>query len=232
MKKTILVFIAAAAFFSCSVSGDLTLDEQGAGTMDMDFTMVPFFGDFLFDIVDEDLLLADTNLGLEKNKGIIAHSIVKDDYSYSGSISFNDFEEVVALEDGEEQTIFVMDTRGSETTLRITFTRDNWEQMSVLVPVFSDPTVAMLGPSGSIGLTEEEYREMVLYPFEGYASSSEAAERALDTSSLVFKVNVPGSIVSQRGGEISGNSVTYRIPLIRMLMLDEELTYSVTYRQD
>ncbi len=232
MKKALLVLTASLALFSCSVKGGLTLDSQGAGTMDMDFTLLPFFGDFFFDLVDEDLLLADTDRGLAENKGITDHTLSREDYRYSGKISFSNFEDVVAGEDGEEQTIFTMETVGGQTTLRITFTRDNWDQMSVLVPVFSDPTVAMLGPSGSIGLSEEEYREMVIYPFEGYASSTEEASRALDSSSLVFTVNVPGPIIGQQGGEVSGRSVTFRIPLIRMLMLDEELSYSVTYRQE
>ncbi len=220
----------AGLLTACSVKGSLNLDGNGTGTMDMSFTLAPFFGDFFFDLVDEDMLLADTNKGLDENRGITSHSVVKEKYRYSGKIAFDDFEKMVALENGEEQTIFVIDKRGSETTLRITFTRENWEQMSVLVPIFSDPTVSMLGPSGSIGLTEEEYREMVIYPFEGYASSLEEAEKALDGSTLVFTVTVPGSIVSQVGGEISGRTVTYRVPIIRMLMLDKPLSYSVTYK--
>ncbi|MBN2627506.1 MAG: hypothetical protein JXA95_12635 [Spirochaetales bacterium] len=233
MKRIVLLLISLTALFSCSVKGSLNLEADGAGSMDMSFTLAPYFGDFFNDLADADQLVAETDKSMKENPAVTSHTIDSSEkYRYSGTFTFDDFEKMMAPKEGEEQTVFVMEKRGNETTLRITFTRENWEQMSVLVPIFSDPTIAMLGPSGSIGLTEEEYREMVIYPFEGYASSLEEAQKGLDDSSLVFTVTLPGTIISQKGGTVSGRTVTYRIPLIRMLMLDQSLTYSVTYIQE
>lgn len=231
MKKICLILLTAPLFFSCSVRGSLNLNSDSSGTMEMEFKLAPFFGRFFNDLVDEDILLAETAKGLEENGGVSSHSIEKEDFHYRGQITFDRFEAMVNDKNQmEEQTIFSLTQKGEETTLNILFNRENWEQMSVLVPIFSDPTIAMLGPSGSIGLTESEYREMVLYPFEGYADSLTAADKALTDSEMVFTVHVPNRVISQQGGNIRGNSVEFRIPLIRMLMLDQELTYSVTYR--
>jgi hypothetical protein len=230
LKKIILFLIGASLLMSCSVKGNLTLDKNSSGTMNMEFNLAPFFGEFFYDLIDEEILLDETGKGLEENKGISSHTIEKDGYNYRGTIRFDSFEKMVNDDEAqEEQTIFTITEDRGITTLEIVFNRENWDQMSVLVPIFSDPTIAMLGPSGSIGLTEDEYREMVIYPFEGYARSTEEANKALDSSYLVFTVNVPNRVISQKGGEVSGKSVIYRIPLIRMLMLDEELSYSVTY---
>ncbi|MDC7220966.1 MAG: hypothetical protein PQJ59_13610 [Spirochaetales bacterium] len=231
MKNFILIILAAGLFFSCSVKGNLTLDERGAGDLSMDFVLVPFFGDFFTDLIDTDILLDETRLGFEANSAITNHSLVQEDYRYGGTLSFDDFDALTAIDNGEEQTLFVRESSGGITTLTITFTRENWDELSVLVPALSDPTIAMMGPDGSMGLTEEEYREMVIYPFEGYAPSTEEAVKALDASFLEFTVNLPGPVTAQKGGTLKGNSVTYRIPLIRMLMLDEELSYSVSYKE-
>lgn len=215
---------------SCSVKGSLDLDTQGAGTMKMDFTLAPFYGDFFEEQFDADLLIEETKDDLAKNLAIKSYSASREGNLYSGEISFNKFEDVISQNPQEKQTIFTMIQNGDESTLNIVFNRDNWNQMSSLVPLFSNPTIAMLGPSGSVGLTQEEYREMVLYPFEGYATSTQEALNAFDASELLFTVSVPNKIISQMGGEISGKSVTYQIPLVRMLMLDQELSYSVTYK--
>jgi hypothetical protein len=42
-------------------------------------------------------------------------------------------------------------------------------------------------------------------------------------------VKVDGEIVSQTGGSVAGGAVVFKVPLLRMLMLETPLDYSVTF---
>jgi hypothetical protein len=50
---------------------------------------------------------------------------------------------------------------------------------------------------------------------------------------LVYHLTIDpeGDIISQVGGTVSGGAVTFRIPLLRLLVLDEPLDYSLTFKQ-
>ena len=54
-------------------------------------------------------------------------------------------------------------------------------------------------------------------------------ERILD-SVVRVDVSLEGSVVAQAGGELVDGGVRFSIPLIRILVLDEPLDYSVTFR--
>jgi hypothetical protein len=52
----------------------------------------------------------------------------------------------------------------------------------------------------------------------------------LNASFIELEVIVKGKILSQSGGQMAGNSVLFRIPLIRVLLLDQPLDYSIVFR--
>jgi hypothetical protein len=232
LKKTIIFLLSASLLLSCSVRGDLVLTEKDSGSLEMDFSLAPFFGQFFTDLVDDNLLIEDTKFSFSENETITDYEVTKEENSYHGKIYFDSLEKLTALENGEKQSVFVEEKKDGETTLNLTLSRENWNQLSSLVPFLSDPTVAMFGPEASMGLSEAEFREMITYPFEGYASSTEEAAKAFDNSLVEFTLTVPGRITSQKGGEVAGNRVTFPIPLIRILMLDQTLTYSVSYIEE
>jgi hypothetical protein len=49
-------------------------------------------------------------------------------------------------------------------------------------------------------------------------------------SSIVITVRPEGDIVSQTGGTAAGDEVVFRIPLLRLLVLDTPLDFSLTFR--
>ena len=53
---------------------------------------------------------------------------------------------------------------------------------------------------------------------------------AIKESVLEATVTVPGSVESQSGGKLDGSTVSFSIPLIRVLLLEEPLDYSIIYR--
>jgi hypothetical protein len=52
----------------------------------------------------------------------------------------------------------------------------------------------------------------------------------LKTSTIETRVAVKGTLVSQEGGAVSGGVVTYRTPLLRVLLLDKPVDYSIVFR--
>jgi hypothetical protein len=49
-------------------------------------------------------------------------------------------------------------------------------------------------------------------------------------SFIEVAIRPEGEIVSQTGGVVSNGTVVFRIPLLRLLVLDKPLDYSVTFK--
>jgi len=60
-------------------------------------------------------------------------------------------------------------------------------------------------------------------------SIGDAAPALLKKSFLTLTVQPEGQIISQSGGTVSDGIVTFRIPVLRVLVLDRPLDYSVTW---
>ena len=70
---------------------------------------------------------------------------------------------------------------------------------------------------------------MYEYAFEDYLQG-ESAEKLLRSSEIVLRFTAPGEILGHRGGRVEKRSITYRIPLLDILTLDEPLYYHFLYR--
>jgi hypothetical protein len=92
------------------------------------------------------------------------------------------------------------------------------------LPFLKNPLFEGLAPQEGDDMTESEYLEMI-----ELALGEEGAKK-LKTSTIETRVAVKGTLVSQKGGSVSGGAVTYRIPLLRVLLLDKPLDYSILFR--
>jgi hypothetical protein len=110
------------------------------------------------------------------------------------------------------------------TTLRVRLNRSTWSQLVSLFPPLKDPVVQQLGPQGTGKVTESDYLEMIRF------SMGDAAPGLLKKSFFTLTVRPEGQIVSQAGGTMGNGAVVFRIPVLRALVLDRPLEYSVTYR--
>jgi hypothetical protein len=90
--------------------------------------------------------------------------------------------------------------------------------------VLKDPAFSSLAPQVSDTITETEYMDMVQF------SLGDAGPAALKKSFITLTIDPEGDIVSQSGGAVKGGTVEFRIPLVRLLVLDTPLEYSVTYK--
>ena len=49
-------------------------------------------------------------------------------------------------------------------------------------------------------------------------------------SVITTTININGTLISQKGGKVKGNSVTFETPLIRILLLDKPIEYSIRFK--
>jgi hypothetical protein len=102
--------------------------------------------------------------------------------------------------------------------------RKNFKELSAVFPAMNGAAFEGIAPQEQDTTTESEYLEMIQFTLgpDGPA--------ALKASFFDLVVKPEGTIVSQTGGTVTNGSVTFRIPLIRVLLLDKPLDYSLVWK--
>jgi hypothetical protein len=113
---------------------------------------------------------------------------------------------------------------GDTKTVRLHLDRTNYTQLSSLLPQLKDPLFASLGPQVDDTITDAEYLDMIRF------SIGDDGPALLKKSFITLSIDPEGEILSQTGGTLSGGAVTFKIPLLRILVLDKPLDYSVTFK--
>ena len=108
-------------------------------------------------------------------------------------------------------------------SVKLHLDRTNYTQLSAIFPQLKDPIFATLGPQVDDTITEAEYLDMVKF------SLGDDGPALLKKSYITLVIKPEGQIVSQSGGTLNGGAVTFKIPLLRILVLDKPLDYSVTF---
>lgn len=227
MKTLVKILLPLLLLASCRVNSTLLIHDNGSGEMENSIVLSPFFEEFFFDIFEKDPLMEEIQLSLRNHPGLINPLMEADNGRFTNRFGFMDINRLPGISDGMMQ----LKEQGNEHRLEIRMNRENWNQLETLVPMLADPSISYLGPEGSLGLTRPEFRDMLIYPFEGYAPTIEDAEASLDDSRIVLRIKVDGTISAiQNGIKVSSSEAEFTLPLFDLLMLDRELFYSLTYR--
>lgn len=219
------------------IKNEATISVDGSGSVEFKIELQSFFIEVMVDLADfagENEALADGKLfDLEK---------IKEDFSkkpnvqlkslsspspeiLEGAFSFQEVEEVFKGEAGlTEAGIISFNRQGEEKTFSFHLDRNNFAQVSRFLTFLDNPFFQMFSPEENEGTTEEEYLEMIEFAL------GEEGPPAIKESHIELQIYVKGKIISQTGGKLLGNSVLFKIPLIRVLMLDEPLDYTVVFK--
>lgn len=119
-------------------------------------------------------------------------------------------------------------TQGNVKTLRVELSRATWPAVASLPPLQEDPLLATLGLQGGKPYTEAEYLNLLEYAFADFASKAQV-RAALEDAMVTVTITVQGRLISQSGGEREGNSVVYRIPLLRIVTLEKPIDLSLSF---
>lgn len=222
---------------SCGAQQVVRLSPDGSGTVNFSYTVSPVILDSVDQFaafLEEDDPLADGELfdldeiraDFEENPALSLQELgTPQPNVLQGTFQFSDVEEVFQEEEELQQAgIVSLRNSGGTYTLDLRLNRDNFADISALFPALENPLMDMFGPLANEGVSESEYIEMMQFAFDS------AVVPAIQQSVIEARVVVDGAIVDQRGGTVTGNQVVFRIPLIRILLLDQELSYSLSFR--
>jgi len=235
-------FILSLSFFSCSVNQQITLNADGSGRVSSSVFLEDFFISTLRDLTD----LSNSGDG---GRDRLAPETIRDELrmnpyfsnvsvdrprkgEYRGNLSFTHIEDLFSIPGTvPSENILRYEKTGPDLyKLSISINQRNFQQIFQLFPMLQDPGFQYFLPEQSI--SEAEYREMLYFIFEDSEGVSEQTLKSLiNAASLDLLIQVEGSIIDQKGGQML-NSSTMRItlPLIKLLLHKDEITYSLTYR--
>ncbi len=233
---TTLILSLLLIFSSCSVQQEITLNSEGGGTYRGDVHVSEVFSDYLAQLsslsmeASEDFVLFETEkikADIENDgSGVSVQEIYpKDENTLHLELTFNSIEKLVRSEEALSAGIIRLEeSSNGQKTVYIHLDRDNYKDLNTLFSEEQSLVMDTFGPEENEGLTEEEYLDMM-----SFALGEEGPELIL-SSTIETEITVEGTIIEQKGGVRKDNTVIFRIPLIRILLLDQPLDYSLTFR--
>jgi hypothetical protein len=226
--------LVVSALLGCTIKQQVQLEANASGTVSMQIRLEPVFVQYIEDL---SALTGESTEGqifnVEEIKkefaeredvNLLAISTPTTD-TLDMKLQFTSIEEVFASEQELQQSGIIRFEKVSQGySVHFHLDRKNFSAVMTFIPALQNPLFEGLGPQENDDTTEEEYYELMdLALGEGGAESVRSAY-------IETKVTVRGTLVSQSGGKITQGGVTFTVPLIRVLLLDEPLDYSLVFK--
>ncbi len=231
---TFLLITAGFLFGSCSVKQHVFIETDSSGSMSLRIELNKVLIEYLKELAE---LTGEPIEGDIFNVDKIKSEIPEDSRVELKRIqtpapeileidmAFNRIEDLFAGDNQLRSAGILSFNRVSEGySLRIYLDHDNFSQIPELFPFLQNPLFEGLGPQENDNTTEDEYLELI------ELAMGEDGASALKASYFNIQVKVRGKILTQSGGTISRGGVNFRIPLIRVLLLDKPLEYSIVFK--
>ena len=223
----------------CSVDQEIAVQVTGAGEAAVRVELQPVFIDYLLalaEVAEEELPddpsvlfdVAEVETAIAEWPGMEAAQIATPSPErLEMRLTFADLQAAFEPADpgpGEDATPLISLTGDARRTLSVHLDRDNYHQLTSLFPVLEHPLVVSLGPQPDLEVSDEEYLEMMQFVL------GDEGPPAVRASEVTVRVEVEGRVVEQHGGELQADgSVLIRIPLLRILVLDQPLDYRIVF---
>ena len=232
-----LVFAALTVLLAaCSVNQVLTIKADGSGTTSMRVVTTKLLREYLTDLqaVTGIAAPADGSIfdvaKLQKDLAARPGLTVKKVASPSPDVleidlGYRSVEEVYgSVESVKKSGLILYTVSGGQKSLKVHIDRRNFKELAAVFPAMNGTAFEGIAPQEQDTTTESEYLEMIQFTLgpDGPA--------ALKASFFDLVVKPEGTIVSQAGGTLTNGSVTFRIPLMRLLLLDKPLDYALVWK--
>ena len=232
----VLALLLATA--GCTVNQQLTLRVDRSGEAQIQVRLAPVFVDYLDTLAeaagDSEILpesVFDTeevrrSIG-ERRGATVTHVATPTPEELALSLTFEDLKALLAYHapvPGPASRPLVTLSGSGPATLRVHLARDNYRGLTALFPILDHPLLVSLGPQQDLEVTDAEYLEMM-----GFVLGDEGPS-AIEDSTVTVRIQVDGRILEHDDGELQEDgSLLITIPLLRILVLDEPLDYTVVY---
>ncbi len=242
----VLALLTLFVISSCTMTNHVALNSDGSGTAEAEVEIASAFVEYLqsFSFLSPDLAyLADgifhedriqQEAGTNPHVNIVKISTEKKPHPSDSSrapsekltmkLTFASIDKLISHEDTlVESDILTLTQSNAGQTLSIYLDKSNFKQLYTLFPMLNNPLLEGLGPSEE-PTDEQEYMDMMA----GVLGNE--GPGLLKASKVDLVVSVKGQLVQQTGGRVAGNTVTFSLPLLRVLLLNEALDYSLTFK--
>jgi hypothetical protein len=221
---------------SCAMNQTVLIKSDGSGTLAMHVEVARLLHDYvarLSEVSDKPVLgsggkffdAASIRKDFESRPGItVTKAATPSNDAMDLELAFDSIQDVFTREESlKSAAALAYSESGGRKTIRLHLDRGNYPQLARTFPLLASPAFAVFGPQANDTTSDEEYLEMVSF------SIGDDAPALLKRSYFTLTLDPEGEILSQTGGEIVGGAVIFRIPLLRLLVLDTPLDYSVTF---
>ena len=232
----VVALLPAAA--GCTVNQQLTLRGDRSGAAHIEVELEQVFVDYLAtlseaagdsDMVPESVFdTEEVERSIGERRGVtVTHIATPNPEALELSLAFEDLKAMLAPDTpvpGPATSPLVTFTGGDPSTLRVHLDRNNYRELTNLFPILDHPLLVSLGPQKDLEVTDAEYLEMM-----GFVLGDDGPP-AIEDSTVTVRVVVDGTIIEHDGGELQDDgSLLIAIPLIRVLVLDQPLDYTVVF---
>ena len=239
-KRSAVALIAAAVLAllasGCTVREDVVLLADGSGEAALSVELHPIMIAYMNDLMTA-MSGVEGEYPLFDLEQIAASFAERDGVELIGierpargslalGIRFGDIAKVFSREDADD--ILSFENRGATRELTVRLNRDAVARFLEFAPEENASLAQFLFPPADGSVSREEYREEMAWALEEY-DDREAVERALDNATIEVRVNPSGEIVSQTGGRIADGAVVFSIPVLELLTMAGERTYSLVF---
>jgi hypothetical protein len=242
LPKRLSAVLAAAALAgllaACSINQTIAVKADGSGTAAMRVQTTKQFREYVLSIEEvsgqSELAkqgkifdVAAIQKDLAARPGITVKRVASPNPDLlEVELGFRSIQEVYSSTDPKVASTGVLrySESGGRKSLKIHLDRKNFAQLSDVFPGLSGPVFQGLAPQENDQTTEADYLDMIQF------SLGPDGPALLKQSFIDLVVKPEGQILDQTGGTVAGGAVTFHIPLLRVLVLDKPLDYSVTWK--
>lgn len=240
--RLVLLFITLIVIFnfqSCTLKQTLNINKEAAGDISFELTLAPFFvevAEQLSELFPEENDIPDSSHGIfdvvkiredfSKSSGSILEKLENPSSNIlQGTLLFDDIR--TALNGSGSNNIleiFSFTTKNNINTVSVEINYETVEQFLMANPSMNSPLMESFGPLANRGLNKEDYLDMMQFAL------GDESRVGIRESYLIMDINVDGKIISQSGGtKVDQDTVRFKIPLLRILLLDEPESFSVSF---
>lgn len=236
MRKFLVLFIFLCVLFGgCTVKQDISIRSGGDGDIFIDLNLDPVFVRYINDISE--------TTGTSAAEGIFNTQEIYDELS-----EFDAVDPISVITPESSRLTMIMKVQDysnvlpdryfpvirisesdSVRTVHFHLGADNYGAVDRIFQISSNPVLAGLAPQTENPYNESEYISMLDYVFSDYFENNTTADSVLKNSFVQLNIRTDGKILESDMGEISGNNLKVRIPVIKFVTLKQPVDFSFKY---
>ncbi|MFW5801430.1 MAG: hypothetical protein ACOCVC_05325 [Spirochaeta sp.] len=243
MKKRRLSSAAAVAGIvllaaGCSVNQQMDIQIDGSGDVQLVVELSRVFREYYRDLsgsesIQEDAIFDTDEIGrvLAGQQGLTVESVAAPGPGrLEVAVQLQNIEQLYRDDTMNVPEIirFVRSDEGAALHIRVG--RNDIPRFLRLSPIGDSPVVEYLLPPGN-SLSRDDYIEYLSWALEEYEEDVPVQE-VIESAAIELRIQPEGSITRQHGGEVQGDTVVFRIPLIDLVLARQPLEFSVEFRAE